>query len=410
MATTESFSTMLKHYMPHQMLVEEMKKRNYLWNMIEKDEKWMGGQYDVPFEGGRASSLSFGALTAAASITEDRPILGYISAQPELWGSMIFNEKDLDRHGSLEASFLKILPDRLKRFSENMAERVSLALLKGFVAKITTAASSGTTTQGTIIVDHPEFFSIGELVDVIDDDTAKASGYVKTINMNTKTLAIVDTMAGGVPTDLTAFTVAQNARVQNPNQDASGFTTLRSALLSAANGGSANLHNQVKATYPFLQALNISGSAITAANILEKLYDAFFDVRALGKGQSNEMWVSYKHFKNIVKGLELNRDFTVKDKASGYGFNSISLVGGDGSDMKIVALREMDDAEAMIIDPSALMFAGNNFFERKRHLDGNEFYLTRNTTGYNYIVDIKFFGDLVVKHPSHCGIVHSISY
>lgn len=37
MATTASFNDMLKAYMPYELLQEEMKKRNYFWNKVEKD-------------------------------------------------------------------------------------------------------------------------------------------------------------------------------------------------------------------------------------------------------------------------------------------------------------------------------------------------------------------------------------
>lgn len=70
----------------------------------------------------------------------------------------------------------------------------------------------------------------------------------------------------------------------------------------------------------------------------------------------------------------------------------------------------MPDDKAYILDWDALAFHGDKFFERKRHLDGNEYFLVRNTTGYEYIVDVRFYGDLVVHRPSHCGVIHTISY
>jgi hypothetical protein len=117
--------------------------------------------------------------------------------------------------------------------------------------------------------------------------------------------------------------------------------------------------------------------------------------------------VSFGLFKNIAIGLEANRQFQVTDKKAGYGFRSVTVMGVDG-DLTITAVRDMPDNVAYIMDWSAMKFFGSKFFERKRHMDGSEAFLVRATSGYSYIVDCKFYGDLVVHNPSHCGIVHSI--
>jgi hypothetical protein len=101
--------------MPYQLLVEEIKKKNFFWNKIKKDEGWFGGTLDVPFEAAQATSLSFGALTAADDIHEHSEVLGTVSTMPELWGTMLFNEKDLDRHTDMEKSFLQILMTKTRR-------------------------------------------------------------------------------------------------------------------------------------------------------------------------------------------------------------------------------------------------------------------------------------------------------
>lgn len=44
MATSSNFSTMLKRYMPNDMLVEEMKERNYFFRNVKKDQNWMAGR------------------------------------------------------------------------------------------------------------------------------------------------------------------------------------------------------------------------------------------------------------------------------------------------------------------------------------------------------------------------------
>ena len=50
MATNSSFTNMLKRYMPTDMLVEEMRKRNYFLKTVKKDPSWRGRSYEIPFE------------------------------------------------------------------------------------------------------------------------------------------------------------------------------------------------------------------------------------------------------------------------------------------------------------------------------------------------------------------------
>lgn len=40
--TTASFNSMLKTYMPYELLNEEMAKRNYFWQRVKKDSNWKG--------------------------------------------------------------------------------------------------------------------------------------------------------------------------------------------------------------------------------------------------------------------------------------------------------------------------------------------------------------------------------
>ena len=102
-------------------------------------------------------------------------------------------------------------------------------------------------------------------------------------------------------------------------------------------------------------------------------------------------------------------DLSFRIKKAGYGFRSLSLVGNEG-DITITGIRDMSDSEIYILDWDAMKFHGDKFMERKRH-DGREYFLERDATnGYQYLVDVKFYGDLVLHNPSHCGVIHSISY
>jgi hypothetical protein len=419
MATSynSDFNNMLKKYMPYKLLDEEVKKRNWMWNKVAKDENWFKGRLEVPFYGAEASSLGFGALTDASYITQSKPVLGYVDTFRELWGTMLFYEMDLDLHGDLEASFLKIYPDQLNKFIARMAERISLNVMNGFIDKLT--ATGGTAGTGLLSVNHPERFTIGEKVYIHDSGTAADYGWVCAIDMVNKTIAMEDTFGGATPsatlvgsTNINTYAVAQGAAIYTPGADptaATGFSDLRKALLSYANGGSATILNQTKTAYPYLQSQQIDGTAITASNILDSTFDAFMETITLGKGNPSEIVMNFENFSNCAKALEVSRQYTVTDKKAGYGWRTVSVLGPEG-EMDITAVREQEKDVMFILDWRALKFHGSHFFDRKRHLDGNDFYIVRATTGYTYIVDIRFFGDLIVNAPSHCGIVHTIAY
>jgi len=392
---------------------------NKLGNGYASVSESNGGTLIVPFEGAEASSMSFANLTASANISNAAYVRGQVDSYRELWGSMKFHEKDLIQHTDRKASFLKILPGKIDQFIARMAETVSHSLLNGnWICKLTATGDAAGT--GMVTVDHPERLTINQYVTLADANSNGIELFVIAINMSTKVVTLSSTQGGSAyGSGLTGYTVAQDAKLYVPgiwtasstikSSPSVFFTSLPDSLLSNANGGSATLYGQTKATYPYLQSVNILGSSITATNILEKLFDAFMEVITLGKGMPTSMLCNMTHFANCAKSLELNRQFTVTDKAAGYGWRKINVLGAEG-EMEIIGLRDMDSERIPIVDWNAFKFHGADFFERRRHLNGDEFFLERAVTGYTYIVDVRFFGDLIVNRPSHCGIVHTISY
>jgi hypothetical protein len=79
--------------------------------------------------------------------------------------------------------------------------------------------------------------------------------------------------------------------------------------------------------------------------------------------------------------------------------------------LTLVAIQEMDDDVIYIWDDGAAKIFSNGGIQKRQDPDNQqEFYQVRATTGYVYIVDVCFMGDLILLHPNRCGIVHSISY
>ena len=403
---------MLKRYMPYQLLREEMTKRDYFLTKVEFDNKWKGGELEVPFKGGKATSFAFGELTDVNDIVENRYVKGIVSDYKEIWGSMIFNDHDLSRHGDMETSFIKILPDTIEEFVDDMKEIVSVNLLNGaHLVTLDSAAPASSLAAGVIVCDRPARLSIGQYLELGQVGIPQAAGYIAAIDMSTKAFSLVankDLSGGAV--DLSAIGAGDKGFVRSALTAGRAFTSLRDQSLSLANGGSAALFGVTKLSYPHLQAFNYDGSGVTATNILEKIFDAYNETRTIGKGMPTEVIMSFKHLGNVMKQLETAREYTISDtKADVYGWTEISVVGVKGQ-LKFVGVQEMDDDVMHILDWRSVKMHTNEMFERRTSPEGKSFYEIRTTNGYKYIVDIRMYGDLIVNKPSHNGIIYGINY
>lgn len=416
MATTRSFQDMLNEYLPNSLLKEELLKRDYVLRKVKKDNNWKGGKIIVPFKANGASSIKVGGLTASNDIAESQYIRGSIDDYKEIWGSMIFHHRDiLDHSGKVkESTFIRVLPDTIEDFMMYMKEVVSIQLTTGAeFAKVTDDTNRAT---GIMIVDRIDRFCLGQKASLSDDDTAAVDVYVTAIDVNNNQITLSLTR-GGAAADLTAYTVAQNAKFYHDGVVAATdtFTSLRSALLSAANGGSANLHGKSKISYPFLQSINVDGSSITASNILSEIFDAYVDVRIKARGNANDVLMSFKNLASAMKAVELQKGaFKVSEgsrKASQYGWTEITVLDiGSGRELKFVGIQEMADDLIFFIDWAALTFRSNGMFRKRTAPDGKQYYETRTTDGYAYILDVSLYGELEVKQPNKCAVIHSISY
>lgn len=411
MGTTRSFQAMLNEFLPNELLKEEFVKRDYLLTKVEKQNDWLGGNLVVPFKAAGASSVAFGSLSASNDIAEDSYVRGGVSGHKEVWGSLIFNHRDLMEHEQIsEQNFLKILPGTIEDFLDYMKNVVSVNLLNG--AHFAKATADGD-ASGNLTVDRPDRFMIGQKVSIDDDNSAPVTGYVNSIDMNTKVVNFVTARGGATPVNLSAYTLAQNAKCYNDGAQANSFSSLRGALLSAANGGDSTLYGVTKTLYPYLQAINVSGATVTATNIMQKLFDALTTIRQLGKGNPSDIIMSYTNFAACIKVIEASKGaFNVvpgSQRASQFGWTELEVGSVTKGALKLVAVQEADDDVIMFIDWRALKFYSNGFFKKRMSPDGIEYFEIRNTTGYQYIVDMCLFGELVVHRPSYCGIMYSVA-
>lgn len=426
MATTEtnrSFDDMLNEWLNYGLLKEELIKRDYLLNTVKKDNDWKGGTLPVPFKGAHASSVRFGNLTASNDVHEDEYVRGQISNQPEVWGTMKFNHRDIMEHNGRvkEQSFLKLLPGAIDEFMDNFKNCVSIQLLSGTIHARGTVDGTNIAGGGLIGIDRIERFSLGMKVQIKTAAPLSATFYIISIDVNNY-LAGFSATRGGTAADMSAYLVADGIEIYLDGGEAAGMTSLRGALLTALNGGTAALYGQTKLDYPYLQAINIDGSGFSTATIHKDIFNAFTTVKNIGKGAPDTALVSYKWLGHLMANVEHGSNIATNDsiigkgaynvqpgsmKASLYGWTEIIIHGVKGS-LKVVGIQEMDDDIIMFIDWRALKFHSNNFFTKRINPDGRQFYEVREETGYYYLIDICLFGDLVVSKPSYCGIIHDL--
>lgn len=400
---------MLNEYLPNSLLIEEMIDRTWLLKTFEMDDSWLGGNYIVPFKGAQAASVQFGSLTADNDIQQSTTVRGSLTTQPELWGSLIFFHRDLMEHGKLsEQNLLRILPDEVDQFIEFQKMAVSLSMLNG--ARITRAVADGD-SSGNLTVANPERLQVNQKVSIQDDNTAAVDGYIKTINMLTRVVNFVTARGGATPVDLSGMTVSQNAGVYWLGGVANGFTSLKSSLLPASAGGSTALYGQTKTAYPYLQAIAVDGSATTSSTFLSDLFDFQTIVRQRGRGNPTLFVMSYRNLGWVMQTLEVAKGaYHVpqdSSKVTSHNWVEIDIQGVKGK-MTVVALNEMDDDYVMAIDKRAAVIASNGGFRKRRAPDGKEYFEQRATTGYSYILDVCFFGDIILQRPSYCGIMYNI--
>jgi len=418
MNTSQTFSNMINEYLPNALMWTELKDKGWVWKNVESDDNWKGGTLIEPFVGAEASSISLGSLTASDDVSEYETVRGEITIQPECWGTLKFNHKDIMKNGKVsEQSLLKMLPNMVDKFIENMKFKLALQHLNGpSFAKAT--GNGDVLGTGIIVVDRPERFTIGEKVYLEDDNTPAVTDstgryYVKAVNINTKAVTLAATRGGGA-SSLSAYTSAQNAKFyyDGGQTAANRFTSLKSSLLSAANGGSSSLYGVSKVAYPFTQGINVDGSSANAANLLDLIFDGIYTTEIYGKGSVQKVLCSYR-IQNLVKKLLESQKGSyhinqTSDKVQSYGWRSISILGGD-REVELVALREMDNDYMVLLDPSAVkIYTDGGFQKRENPDDGRSFYEVRATTGFYYLVDVAYMGDLVLEKPSTCGIIHSL--
>lgn len=408
-------AVLLNEYCPNSMLWEEVVKKDYFLNKLKKDEKAFGSKIIVPFMSATESSVRFGKLTAEADIAQVKPVRGELEGMVEVYGSLIFNHADLvDQEGRIpESTFFKVFPGAVERMTRNMREIMSMGMMNG--ASFATATDSTNAATGIYIVDHPERFQLGQKCSIDDGDSSPKTVYVIAVDYNTKAVTFSDAR-GSTAYNLGAYTTAQTVKFYHDGVIEQGtYNNLKSILLSAANGGSANLHGKAKVSYgSFLQAMNVSGAAISSTNILEKIFDAWMHCKIYGKCTGDTVLMNLKHMGSVMKIMEDARGAYTVIKSENkplFGWWETEIAASKtGQTLKLVGLQEIDTDFMPIVDFNGFTLRSKGGLRKMKQPDGSEFYTTRTETGYSSVIDLESHAQLECSLPGQQAIIHTISY
>ncbi len=413
MALQRSFSSMLNEFVTGDILTESLVKRMWFLSRVEMKKNWKNGAYPVPFEGNPPTSMQFGGLTPVNDIAEADFVRGEVGSQVKATHSLIFNQEDLAEHdGKIpESTFLDVMERQIGPGMNFFREQLSHQMIGG--PHVCTVTAEGSAASGIYTVDRIERLNLKQKMTLKDSNSAALTVYVTAIDLNNSTVTL-SLSRGGAAADLSAYTIAQTAKLYHPGGDVSTFTSMRSALLSYANSGAQTLHGQTKLSYPYLQCINKSGSDVTASNIVEKLFDFYVDVRRKARGEASELVMSLKHWGSCMKSQQIEKGaykVVGEPKKSEYGWWETTIASSKtGESLKLVAVQEFDDDIIVAFDPGSVHVASNGGVQKIKTPEGKEFYVVRNSSGYQYVVDVIFRGEVVWTGPTRNGILHSISY
>lgn len=425
MALDSTFNSMLNEYLAVDLLKNEMKKQDYVFSKASMDEKAKGGNVVVPFEGQYASSVAFGSLTADTDIANYTYVRGNLAPTVEATGTLQFLDKDLRQHNGRinEDSFLKILPGQINDFVGMLKSAISVNMLNG--AHFAKATVSGT-VGGILEVDRPERFTVDQKVVLDDDDSAAATFYVTNVNVNGGTLFLgsvtLSATRGGAAADISAYTTGQNAKVYHPGAQTSSYTSIKSQLLSLANGGTATLFGVTKTLWTHLQATQVDGSTISATNILSKIFNAAARRQQLARGNgSMEVIMALKHMGAVLSLLETGGGasplaqskgaFNVvpgSRKVSAYGWSEVMIGSPTGDMLKLVGVLDMDTDWIWLADWDSVKIYSNGGLTRLQSPEGIQYFTKRSTSGLVYIMDHVLQADIACLAPYKHAIIHSI--
>lgn len=442
MAFTQEFNNMLMEKASGEMLTQDYKKRDWLLNNVKWDKEWLcaaDGTYNsiiVPIEKAKASNVRMGKYTALSGTYQARnrqTTRGKEDSVAHLTGTLLFHERDVQIHNRLnEQNLMTLMPKQMNDMVDNLKYQTSQQLLTGRIFAVATSVADLAT--GQIVVDRPERFEIGMLVEVFSGatfataqwaDNGGAGGaiggglFVTKINVSTKTVTL-SLSFGGAAANLVGFTVGWGFQIHDAYLGATDntFKNLRRILLPSVNGGDASYLGATKADIPFLQAYHSStlGAAMTSVNMLEKLFRFGVEAKTYQRGfRANNFVMSMSRLGTVMQIIEAHKGmFNVvpgTNKASEYGWTEMRIGNSEMLEFGFTGVQEMDDDVIFALDLPSMKFHTDNGITAHKDPNGNEFHTVRDEdNGYYYVRDYNLYGQMVVYEPYRNGVISGITF
>lgn len=419
-----NYNAMLNEHLAFDLLEEEVKKQSYILDNCTIKKDWVSGTIPVPFKAGKGGTIVMGGLASEAEISRTSYVRGELSTMKEAYGSLIVSEKDIMLNGKIsEQSFIKILPDQLEDLRDVYTQSVSTQVLNG--GALTVVSANGD-ASGNVSVSHPERLTIGQRL-TFKGVGESATGYVKTIDVNTGAILLVTAPAGSTGCVLNAdggdasqADIDAGDLVYLSNGDSHNFTDVSSMLLpSGIHSAPATLFGQTKASYPFLQTTYKDGDStcVSAAGLLGELFDT--QGKAQKRGANPKEWIlSYTNYLAIKKYIETTAGTSYRIIDSGkdtvnYAGTKKIVIGGIDDETTIRAVRDMPDYLTLCWDVKDLEFhcPPTGFFHVLETPEGNKYYTVRTAgtgtdAGYKYISDIVLRGEFIHTKPWNTAVIY----
>lgn len=406
--TLSVFNNMMKVHQPYQAMEDYVKRSDFFLKKVGVEKGFIGGELTIPFVTAGHSNVRAGKLTPIGEITRGAQEPGKLLEEnlAEFWGTISFHEKDIKKYKSAEKAFTTLFPSKVNELMEIMKEIVSVGFLQdGSITNIKSFATDG--TDGVVVVDRPERLNIRQRLDLYDGATL-IQAYVKIIDMETDRVTFADAEEGGAVVDLSALVIANKPKVFVLDHKNNVYDTLKSMLLPASKGGSANLHGVPKLSSPILQAHYQNCSGWSASTILSNVFDLFKKVKQKGKVKEISVVVPYFVFNDLVLKAQESKRYTSSDTEAGYGYDKVKITGAGGS-LEVYGVFDLTDT-GYIIDWEMLKLASPEMFSSNRELGTEPWERVRTEDGYVYIMDICFRGGLVLRKASGCAVLDELNY
>lgn len=427
----EILDNTIKEYDKTEVIHNSLMAYDWILNNIKKREDWLNTEtnYTIKWIGAEASTIRKGfGLPAISDINHTKVVVGHVDNAVPISGSLRFYRRDLMKHegvSRMQTYITTLVKREIASMVRRMRQSIASSILNGYFSRATGAGNAA----GVLPVSNVEVFVIGQKLLFRNAGGTVNEGYIWHIDLNTDTITVASDAALTTPLDLSYMAADDLVYLDGDVDLGTGalqnqYVNMKSAFLSAANGGDATLHGYTKADYPFLQATNVDGSSWTAGNVLSEIFKAYtLDIerkamRTVGNKNMypNNLIVGNTLYQAIAADVydTVKANYTVGTETSktAYPYNVIKVGSRAGVNLNIINVPEMDHNFAVFLAPKTVVLASNGKLKRLLTEGNNSqgFYVDRSTTDdYTYVYDMGFDAQVAYENPQANGIIYGLN-